>query len=160
MTDFGIFRDDLDATLEAKVFAGQAIECFTAPQTLGTSPHSITQYSCSSLIPFFSNRQLRFFIKSSSIMISEQKIRYDELRASEEALLANDECQISLPLASYSKKCRIIEGIFKAFDGAHLKMLCWLALVQVLLIIVYTIVFLALRSNIAQIDQTALISCE
>lgn len=93
-------------------------------------------------------------------MISEQKIRYDELRASEEALLASDGSQTSLPLASCSKRRRIIEGISKAFDGAHLKMVCWLALVQVLLITVYTIVFITLRSNITQIDQTALISCE
>lgn len=93
-------------------------------------------------------------------MISEQKIRYDELRASEEALLASDECQGSLPLASRSQRRRIVEYIFGAFDHANLRLICQLAVLQVLLIAVYTIVFVTLRSNISAIDHTALIPCE
>lgn len=93
-------------------------------------------------------------------MISEQKIRYNELRASEEALLASDEFQVPVPLASCSQRRRVIEGISTAFDGAHLKLVCCLAVLQVLLIAVYTIVFITLRSDISTIDQTVLIPCE
>lgn len=93
-------------------------------------------------------------------MISGQNIKYDELRASEEALLATDESQVPSPLASCSQRRRMIEGISRALDRAHSKINCRLAVLQILLIAVYTVVFITLQSHTFAIDKGALIPCE
>ena len=93
-------------------------------------------------------------------MISEQKILYDELRASEESLLATDEFPIPLTLGPRSQRRRIIESKIRAPDRARLKIIYRLAVLQVLLIAVYTVAFITLQSHTFKNDKTALIPCE
>ena len=93
-------------------------------------------------------------------MISEHNFLYDELRASEEALLPNDKICIPLPPASCSRSRRTMRGFSKHLDRAHSMINYRLAIFQVLLIAIYTIVFIVLQSHILPIDNGALIPCE
>ncbi|KAK3170547.1 hypothetical protein OEA41_002628 [Lepraria neglecta] len=89
--------------------------------------------------------------------MSEKNVMYDELRASEEALLPNDKFHVPLQLAPYSQSRRIIKGISRRLDRAHSKINYRLAILQVLLIAIYTVVFIVLQSQILEIDNGALI---
>ena len=97
---------------------------------------------------------------SSSTMISEKNFLYDELRASEEALLPNDEIDVPLPLAPCSRSRWIIKSISKHLHRAHSKINYRLAVIQVLLITIYTVVFITLQSQMLPNDNGALIPCE
>ena len=85
---------------------------------------------------------------------------YDELRASEEALLPNDKSHVPLPQAPCSQNRRIIKGISRRLDRAHSKINYRLAIIQVLLITIYTVVFIVLQSHILAVDNGAFIPCE
>ena len=153
LADFGIFN-----STSALRFKQQYASRLPNPQDL----HHIRPRSIPALYstPFFSRIRNLALSLSPSTMISGQNMKYDELRASEEALLATDESQVPSPLASCSQRRRITEGIFKALDRAHSKINCRLAVLQVLLITIYTVVFIILQSHTFAIDKRALIPCE
>lgn len=94
-------------------------------------------------------------------MRSEKKVIYDELRASEEALLPNDEVYVPVPLVPCSQSHRFMKGISGRLDRAHSKINYRLAILQVLLIAIYTVVFILLQSHILDSrNKETLIPCE
>ena len=93
-------------------------------------------------------------------MISEKTVTYEELRASEEALLPNGQLDVPLPLAPCSLSRRIIKGISRRLDCAHSKTTYRLAILQALLIAVYTVVFIILQSRTLEFTNGALMPCE
>ena len=130
------------------------------PQPSSPSPYQTRKSCCFILYTLFHILATSLYHNIILNMVSEKIILYDELRASEEALLSNDQIDFPLPPVPYSRSHRTMKSISEHLHRAHPETNYRLAIVQVLLIAIYTVVFIVLRSYKIPVNNGALIPCE